>query len=114
VLARLVPPSAVEVSRGVRREYGLSRVSQGLRERPEVLAHPTAEAGSSPAMSLSSPEPRREVEGGSDGRDPPVSGLERRTAPARDVGSSRAVLGRVQAGHQHSTVCFFSFLPKNA
>ena len=85
-------------------------MSQGLRERPKVLAHPTADAGSSPAMSFSS----LEVEGGSDGRDLPVSGHERRTAPARDAGSSRAVLGRVQAGHQRSTVCFsfFSFCLK--
>ena len=91
-------------------------MSQGLRERPKVLAHPTAEAGSSPAMSLSSPEPRREVEGESDGRDPPVNGRVRRATPARDAGSSRAVLGRVQAGHQRSTVCFsfFFFLLKNA
>ena len=53
-------------------------MSQGLRERPEVLAHPTAEAGSSP-------ERWWEEEEASDGRDPPVSSLVWRAAPARDA-----------------------------
>lgn len=37
------------------------------------LARLTAKAESSPMACLSSPEPRREVEEGTDGRDPPVS-----------------------------------------
>ena len=74
------------------------RVPQEMCREPRVLARPTAEAGSSPAMSLSSPEPWREVGKASDGQGPPVSGRTRGAAPARDVGSSRADLGRGQAG----------------
>jgi len=84
-------------------------VSQELRERPEVLAHPTAEAGSSPAMSWSSPEPRREEEGESDGRDPPVSGRvrERQRAQRPRGPSARAGLGRSQAGRPRDQCVFF-------
>ena len=57
---------------------GESGCKGGLRVRkgPELLTHPTAEAGSSPALSWSSPEWRREVGDASDERDPPVSGCE--------------------------------------
>ena len=71
----------------------MSCVSQGLRERPKMLAHPTAEAESSPAMSLSSSEPRQEVEEASDGRGPPVSGRVRKAAPTRDAGRLSGQLG---------------------
>jgi len=73
------------------------------------LAHPTAEAEGSPALSLSSPEWWREEEETSNGRDPPVSGRVRRAAPARDAGSSRADLGHDQVGRPRSTVRFFPF-----
>jgi len=81
-----------------------------------MLARPIAEAGSSPAMSLSSPGPRREVEEASDGRDPPVSDcLRRESAPAapvwaeRDRTSLRAeFLGR----SQHSAFSLFPFMQK--
>jgi hypothetical protein len=41
-----------------------------VRERSEVLAHPTAEAGSSPARSRSSPERWQELEGEADSGGP--------------------------------------------
>ena len=59
-----------------------------MRGELRVLSHPTAEAGSSPTACLGSPEPRREEEEGSDGRDPPVSD------PQREEGSS-ACVGRL-------------------
>ena len=69
---------------------GESGCKEGLRvrERPEMLAHPTAEAGSSPARSRSSPERWREVEDASDGRDPPVSVCVRGGGSARSARES--------------------------
>jgi hypothetical protein len=95
---------------------GESECKEGLQVRkgPGKLARLTAEVGSSPALSLSSPEPWREVGDAPDGRVPPVSVRVRekegpqRTRSARE--NSRAVLGRVRAGRQHCTVHFFFFL----
>jgi len=64
-----------------------------MRSEPRVLARPTAEARSSLAACLSSPEPRREEEDRVDRRDPSVSDRVRVEAPARDAGSARAGLG---------------------
>ena len=69
-----------------------------VHEVPGKLARLAAEAGSSPALSLSSPEWRREEGEASDGRDPPVSGCRRGAAPARDAGGAWADLGRIQVG----------------
>ena len=82
-----------------------------VRERPEMLAHPTAEAGSSPARSRSSPERWREVEDASDGRDPPVSGRVRESARGP---RGRALAGRLGPGPsrppvQHSALSLFPF-----
>jgi hypothetical protein len=54
---------------------GESECKEGLQVRkgPGKPARLTAEVGSSPALSLSSPEPWREVGDAPDGRVPPVS-----------------------------------------
>ena len=63
-----------------------------VREGPGKLARLTAEAGSSPARRLSSPERWREEEGASDGWDPPVS------VSVRGGGSARSPRGRALPG----------------
>jgi len=80
------------------------------------LARPTAEAESSPAITLSSPERWREEEDGADGRDPPVSDrvregeCPRRTQEALEP----AWAGRKRAGRVAQCASSFSFLIKNA
>jgi hypothetical protein len=59
-----------------------------------MLARSATGVGSSPTACLGSPEPRREVGDGSDGRDPPVSGRVRERAACARAGAAWAGLGR--------------------
>jgi len=83
-----------------------------MRKGPRVLARPIAEAGSSLAMSLSSPEPWRKEEDEADRRDPPVSDRMRRgNARAVPAQAERERAGlRAEFRAAHDTVAFpFSF-----
>ena len=99
---------------------GESGCKGGLRvhERPGKLARLTAEDGSSPAMSLSSPEPWREVGEASDGRVPPVSVRVReggqRAQSARESAPEPTWAESKQAASAAQYTFSFSFLFKNA
>jgi len=84
----------MNVAEGDRRAYSAAWMFQGVREGLELLARPAAEAGSSPTACLGSPEPRREIGDGTDGRDPPVSDRVWEREPARDAWDAWAGLGR--------------------
>ena len=94
----------------VRTRAWAKTLANGVRSHGRAAVHDEEEAdGWDLPVSVS----QREEEGGSDERDPPVSGRVRRAAPARDAGGSRADLGRDQAGRPRNTVCFpFSFCLK--
>jgi len=88
------------------------RAPQEMRRGLRTLACPTTEAGSSPALSWSSPEPWREVGEVSDGPVPPVSDLASRwgarAAEARGPSAWAEHAGRAQ----HSVVYPFPFCLK--
>ena len=58
---------------GVSERESIRKGCQWVRVELGKLARPTAKAESSPVACLSSAEPWREEEEGTDGRDPPVS-----------------------------------------
>ena len=86
-----------------------------MRGELRVLSRPTAESGSSPTACLGSPEPRREEEEGSDGRDPPVSDRARRgiaRAAHAWAERERAGLRAEFLGRSRHSVFFFFLLCK--
>jgi len=99
----------VPVVVGARLEESGCKGGLRVREEPGKLARLAAEAGSSPALSWSSPEWRREEGEASDGWDPPVSGRRREAAPVRDAGRLPGRLGPCPSGPPAYSAVFFFF-----
>ena len=111
--ARPRRPPATPVA--ARARIGESGCKEGLQVRkgPGKLARLTAEVGSSPALSLSSPEPWREVGDASDGRVPPVSVRVREGGPQRAQSARENAPGPTWAVPQRAAcaaVLLFFFL----
>jgi len=104
--ARPRRPSAVPGVVEARLEENGWKGGLRVREEPGKPARLAAEAGSSLALSLSSPEWRREEGDASDGRDPPVSGFRRGAEPARDAGRLPGRLGPCPSGPSARQCCF--------